>query len=444
MLIHFIGIGGIGVSSLSRYYLSKGHEVSGSDLETSEIIESLKKAGAKITIGPHQTKNLAERTDKVIYSVATLVDNPELEKAKEKGIEIQSYPQALGELTKEHFTIAISGAHGKGTTTAFVSLALIEAGFDPTVIIGTNLKEFNNSNFRPGKSQYLVVEADEYQQAFLNYWPKILVVTNLDEEHLDCYKDLEEITATFAKFASHLNENELLVLNEDDKNALTIKDKISKCHFRIQTYSLRQSESSKLKKILKIPGEHNVSNALAALAVARDLGIKDDVSFFAFSQYQGAWRRFEVKDAVLGSKPLTVISDYAHHPTEIKATLRGVREKFPKRKIWAVFQPHQYQRTYYLFDKFVNAFAGADEIVLTEIYGVAGREKKEIMEKVNSRKLAEAIKEKGGLVHFVEDYEEIPEFLRRRVEANDIVVIMGAGSIYKIVDNFNSFTFKKR
>lgn len=437
MLIHFIGIGGIGVSSLSRYYLSKGHEVSGSDLETSEIIESLKKAGAKITIGPHQAKNLAEGTDKVIYSVATPVDNPELKKAKEKGIEIQSYPQALGELTKEYFTIAISGAHGKGTTTAFVSLALIEAGLDPTVIIGTNLKEFNNSNFRPGKSQYLVIEADEYQKAFLNYWPKILVVTNLDEEHLDCYKNLEEITATFAQFASHLKENGLLVLNQDDKNALVLKDKISKRHFRIQTYSLRQPESERLKKILKIPGEHNVSNALAALAVARDLGIKDDVSFFAFSQYQGAWRRFEIKDAVLNSKPLTVISDYAHHPTEIMATLRGAREKFPKRKIWAVFQPHQYQRTYYLFDKFVDAFAGADEIILTEIYEVAGREKKEIMEKVNSRKLAEAIKEKGALVHFVEDYEEIPEFLRARVEANDVVVIMGAGSIYKIVDNFN-------
>jgi UDP-N-acetylmuramate--alanine ligase len=437
MLIHFIGIGGIGVSSLSRYYLSKGHEVSGSDLDTSEIIESLKKAGAKITIGPHQAKNLAKGTDKVIYSVATLADNPELEKAKEKGIEIQSYPQALGELTKEHFTIAISGAHGKGTTTAFVSLALIEAGLDPTVIIGTNLKEFNNSNFRPGKSQYLVIEADEYQKAFLNYWPKILVVTNLDEEHLDCYKDLEEITATFAQFASHLEENGLLILNEDDKNAHVFKDKISKRHFRIQTYSVHQSEGEKLKKILKIPGEHNVSNALAALAVARDLEIKDDVSFFAFSQYQGAWRRFEVKDVVFGSKPLTVISDYAHHPTEIKATLGGVREKFPKRKIWAVFQPHQYQRTYYLFDKFVDAFTSADEIVLTEIYGVAGREKKEIMEKVSSRKLAEAIKEKGVSVHFIEDYEKIPEFLRRRVEANDIVVIMGAGSIYKIVDNFN-------
>jgi len=200
MKIHFIGIGGIGVSALAQYYLAKGHKVSGSDLVSSEITGSLKKSGAKIFIARHLAKNLPDDTDLVIYSPAVSSDNPEIEKAKKSGIKIQSYPEALGELTKKYFTITVSGTHGKSTTCAMIALVLMKAGLDPTVIVGTKLKEFNGSNFRIGKSKYLIIEADEWQASFLNYWPKIIVLTNIEREHLDYYKDLKHILKTYKEY----------------------------------------------------------------------------------------------------------------------------------------------------------------------------------------------------------------------------------------------------
>ncbi len=438
MKIHFIGIGGIGVSALARHYLAKGHQVSGSDLSESEITEDLERLGAEIVIGPHQAKNLPERVDKIVYSVAVELDNPELKRAEGSGIEVQTYPQALGELTRHYFTIAVCGAHGKGTTTALISLAMIKDELDPTVIIGTNLKEFGGGNCRIGKSKYLVIEADEYGKAFLNYQPQMIVITNIDKEHLDCYQDLDDIIGTFLEFTEHLPDNGVLIVNEDDKNSATILDKLALGNREIETkfYSLAQAEAESIRKILKIPGEHNISNALGALAAVRQLDISDTISLLAFGEYQGAWRRFEIHKVWWDRKDIIVISDYAHHPNEIKATLAGAREKFPQSKIWAVFQPHQYQRTHYLFDEFLSAFDGADEIVLTEIYSVAGREKKEIMRQVSSQKLAEALKNKGAQVSLVEDFEQIPKFLEDRLNSGDVVLIMGAGTIYKIVDKF--------
>ena len=437
MKVHFIGIGGIGVSALARYYLAKGNIISGSDLISSEITRALEKLGAKIFIGPHKATSLTPNVKKVIYSVAVKPTNPELKKAQKLGIQIQSYPQALGELTKQYFTIAVCGAHGKGTTTAMISLILIKAGLDPTVIIGTKLKEFGDSNCRVGKSKYLVIEADEYAGAFLNYWPKMIVLTNIDKEHLDYYKDLNHVIKTFGEFVSHLPKKGILVTNKDNKSVKKLINTIfSTAVKNVVWYSLKQKEADKIGKILKIPGKHNVSNALAALAVARALKIPDKISFDALSEYKGAWRRFEIKRMKLPTS-YTLISDYAHHPTEIKATIAGAKEKFKKKKIWVVFQPHQYQRTYYLFDEFKKAFDLADEIILTKIYSVVGREKKEITKKVSSEKLAKAIQERGKKVHFVKDFEKIPQFLKRRINPGDIVLIMGAGSIYKIVEKFS-------
>jgi len=433
MKVHFIGIGGIGISALARYYLEKGHKVSGSDLVSSEITQSLENLGAKIFIGPHKAKHLIRSVKQVIYTTAIQTANPELKRARKLGIKIQSYPKALGELTKKYDTIAVCGAHGKGTTTAMVSLILMKAGLDPTVIIGTKLKEFGDSNCRVGKSQYLVIEADEYGAAFLNYWPKIIVLTNIDREHLDYYKDLDHIIETFRKFISHLPKNGILIANKDNKNIISLCQKYSNFPAAIEKilyYTLKQKEVKKIQKILKIPGKHNVSNALAALTVARILKIPDRISFQALSEYEGAWRRFEI----IHTNLLTIVSDYAHHPTEIKATIAGAREKFKKRKIWAIFQPHQYQRTYYLFDEFTKAFDGADEIVLTEIYSVAGREKEEIVKKVNAKKLAKVIQKKGKKVHFIKDFEKIPQFLKEKVDSEDVILIMGAGNIYKIVE----------
>ncbi len=352
-------------------------------------------------------------------------------------IEIQSYPQALGELTRQYFTIAVCGAHGKGTTTALISLAMIRAGLDPTVIIGTNLKEFGGGNCRIGKSKYLVIEADEYGKAFLHYWPQMIVITNIDKEHLDCYQDLEEIIKTFQEFVGLLPKDGILIVNKDNENIQKLSNDVFLTAVKNTSfYSLKDKEAEKIRQILKIPGKHNVSNALGALAATRKLGIADEISLSAFAEYQGAWRRFEIFEKTFGGKDITVISDYAHHPNEIKATLAGTKQKFPKSKIWAVFQPHQYQRTHYLFEEFLNAFNGADEIVLTKIYSVAGREKKEIMEKVSSQKLAEALKKKGAKVFLVEDFEQIPKFLKGKLDSGDVVLIMGAGSIYKIVDKF--------
>ena len=411
MKIYFIGIGGIGVSALARYYLEKGHKVSGSDLVSSEITQTLKKLGAKIFIGKHKAKNLPKNVDLVIYSPAVTPTNPELLKAKSYNargdissknrykLKAISYPEALGELTKKYYTIAISGTHGKSTTTSMIGLLLIKAGFDPTVIVGTKIKEFGNINCRIGRSQYLVIEADEHMASFLNYWPKIIVLTNIEADHLDYYKNLNNILKAFKKYINHLSKDGTLLVNNDDKNIrqLTVNRKPTDTQQKIKYYSLKQPEAKKLKKILKIPGEHNISNALAALSVARILKIPDKISFKALSKYKGCWRRFEISHITWNKKHITLISDYGHHPTEVSVTLKAAREKYPKKKIWCVFQPHQYQRTYYLFKDFVKVLSQVpvDKLILTDVYDVAGRENIKIKKDVSSEKLVKIINNKN-------------------------------------------------
>ncbi len=432
--VHFIGIGGIGTSALAKYYLKKGYQVSGSDLVPSEITKALKKIGAKIFSGSHEAKNLSKNTDLVIYSPAVPKNNQELKKAKKLGVKCQSYPEALGELTKKYFTIAVSGTHGKSTTTSMIGLLLTKAGLDPTVIVGTKLKEFGDSNCRIGKSEYLVIEADEHFASFLNYWPKIIVLTNLEADHLDYYKNLKNYISAFKKFIYHLPEKGTLVANKDDENIQRIlnpKSKIQnpKLKFKIQNYSLKQKEVKKFKEILKIPGKHNISNALATLKVARVLKIPDRVSFKALSEYKSSWRRFEI----IKIKPFIVISDYGHHPTEIRATLEGAREKYPKKKIWLIYQPHQYQRTFYLFKDFVRVFrqAPVDKIIITDIFDVAGREDREIKKKVNSEKLAKAVN-KNNTIYLPK--KEITRYLKKSIRDREVIIIMGAGDIYDLTN----------
>jgi len=430
MKIHFIGIGGIGTSALAQYYLEKGDEVSGSDLVDSEITLALKKKGGKVFVGKHTAKNVSKNVDLVIYSPAVEKTNPELKRARDCKIKILSYPQALGELTKKYFTIAVAGTHGKSTTTAMIGLLLKKVGLDPTVIVGTKVREFNNSNCRVGKSRYLVIEADEHFASFLNYWPKIIVLTTIEKDHLDFYKSLENILKSFKEFISHLPKSGTLVWNKDDKNIPQIIS--SKPNFKTKAFTLGQKESKALKKILKIPGDHNVSNALAALTVARILRVKDKKSFKALSEYKGAWRRFETHQTIYRKKRFTVVSDYAHHPTEVRATIKAARQKFPRSKIWVVFQPHQYQRTFFLFNDFVKSFDEADEVIITNIYTVAGREKKEICKKVNAKMLTRAIQKRGKNAHFIGKMQNIVKFLKLNVNNKDVVLIMGAGDIYKL------------
>jgi len=428
MKIHFVGIGGIGVSALARYYLEKGHEISGSDLVSSEITACLKEKGVKLFIGKHKIENLAKDTDLLIYSPAVPENNPEIKKAKKLGIKCQTYPQALGELTKQHFTIAVSGTHGKSTTTSMIGLLLVKAGLDPTVIVGTKLKEFGNSNCRVGKSKYLVIEADEWQASFLNYWPKIIVLTNIEKEHMDFFKDMDHVFEVYTKYLNNLPKDGILVANKDNQNVRKIAEKIPGSKY----YSIEQKESEKLRSILQIPGEHNVSNALAALLVAQILEIPDQVSFESLGEYKGSWRRFEIKQLIINKKQITIISDYAHHPTEIKVTLKAAREKYPDKKIWCVFQPHQYQRTYYLWDDFVKTFrqAPVDKLIITDIYDVAGREDKEIKSKTSSEKLIKQI-DQSWAVYLPKN--QIMSYLEQNLEPGNILMIMGAGDIYKIV-----------
>lgn len=378
---------------MAQYYLAKGHEVSGSDLISSEITEALKKKGAKISIGKNTLK---KRADLTIYSPAVNV--------KHRVFNILSYPEALGELTKQYFTIAVSGTHGKSTATAMLSLILVKAGFDPTVIIGTKLKEFSDSNCRVGKSKYLVIEADEYAASFLNYWPKMIVITNIEADHLDYYKNLKNIKKAFDEFISHL-----------PKDGILITDK-----------SIDKKAYRKIEKILKVPGRHNVYDASLALAAARALKIPDKISFKTLSDYKGAWRRFEI----IQKKPFVLISDYGHNPAKAMAGLKAAREMYPKKKIWCIYQPHQYQRTHYLFNDFAKIFkeAPTDKIIITDIYDVAGREKKKIKKGVSSQKLVEAINKKS--VVYLPNKKVLP-FIKKNLNQIRVLIVMGAGDIYQ-------------
>jgi len=312
--------------------------------------------------------------------------------------------------------------------------------------VGTKLKEFQDiktgkvGNFRLGKAKYLIIEADEWQASFLNYWPKIIVLTNIEKEHLDYFKDLEHILEIYGEYISHLPGNGALVVNKEDQNIKKLLE-INSNEFltiveNLVYYSLRQKEAERMREILKIPGDHNVSNALAALTVARVLKIPDEASFQTLSEYKGAWRRFEEKTIHLEARTCKLISDYGHHPTEIRVTLQAAREKFPKKKIWVVFQPHQYQRTYYLFDDFVKVFKESpiDKLIIVDIYDVAGREEKKIKEGVSSEKLIKAIKSKKAL--YIPTIEKTANFLKENLRGREVVMIMGAGDIYKLCDLF--------
>src|SRR3989338_5451961 len=383
MKIHFIGIGGIGVSALAQYYLAKGHQISGSDLAVSEITEFLQKKGVKIFIG-NSVENIKKDFDLIVYSPAVKKDNPELLQTTNYKLKTMSYPEALGELTEEFYTIAISGSHGKSTTTAMTSLVLIEAGLDPTVIVGTKLKEFGNSNFRAGHSKYLVIEACEYDSSFLNYEPKIIVVTNIDKEHLDYFKTFANVKKAFKNFIARLSADGFLAFNIDDK----YPPKVRKNKFKSMGYSVKQKEAGKLKKILRVPGMHNVSNGLAALIVARILKIKDEITFKALSEFKGTWRRFEIKQGKVGEKDITVISDYAHHPNEIKATLNAAKEKFSEKKISV---------------------------------------------KISSKKLVKKTGKKNIIYMPIDNLEK---FVKENITDGDVLIIMGAGDIYKLADKF--------
>ncbi|MBI2514570.1 UDP-N-acetylmuramate--L-alanine ligase [Candidatus Wolfebacteria bacterium] len=479
--VHFIGIGGIGVSALARWFLSKNYKVSGSDIEPSSLTRELKKEGVKIFIS-HSPANIRQTLDLVIHTSALPKNNSEIIKARKLGTPIKSYSETIGDLTKKYKTIAVAGAHGKSTSTALISLILIKAGFDPTVIIGTKLREFGGKNFRKGKSDFLIMEADEHNAAFVKYHPYALMITNIDLEHLDFYKNLKNIKNTFLEFVKNIQTGGIIVLNQDDKNLLSLKAEIQKIvlknKLKVFWYGFRVFPRliPRVSALLKIPGEHNVSNAMGVYTLAKALGIKDKPIFDVLPAYRGSWRRMEYRGQLKIENcklKIDIYDDYAHHPTEIKATLSGIRQKWPKSGLICVFQPHQAKRLTALFKEFVGAFEAADILILLDIYKVAGRDRlpavnhAEPSQKVTSQKLAEVINKRINSKLEIRNlklreavYLPSPRNLRQiikekiddspskadpplaerfsasggKIHNSWIIVMMGAGDIYKMTD----------
>ena len=430
-----MGIGGIGMSSLARFFLSEDALVTGSDLESSDITETLKKEGGRIYIGLHDASHIGPRTSAVIYNAAIDAKNPELIEAKKRKLRIVRYSKAVGEISKKFTTIAITGSHGKSTTTALIAHMMIAAGLDPTVIIGTKIKEFGNSNFRMGNSRYLVLEADDYAESFLSYKPHIAVVTNIDKEHLDYYSTFANIIRAFRRFIMNVKPGGFLVLNNDDANVLKIGMPLmqsTRFRGRIKWYSLRNKEVESIKHKLIIPGIHNVSNALAAYRVGQILGIPGESAIKSISEFEGAWRRFEYAGSLNGAK---LFHDYAHHPTEIRATLDAAKNCFPRARLWCIFQPHQHERLSLLFNEFTSAFDDAHSVVILDPYEVAGREKRIKTDSDISFQLTLAIdKRMKNDVYYIPYASELAEFIKKYALPDDVIILMGAGNIWKIAD----------
>ena len=431
--IHCIGIGGIGVSALAKCYKTNGWNVSGSDLSSSLITKDLERHGIMIFIGQHSASHLPQETSLLVYSNAVKNDNPELLEAKKRGIGCISYPEAVGRLLESYKAIAIAGAHGKSTTTALMSLILVEGGLDPTVIVGTRLKEFNDSNYRLGKSNYFVVEADEWRAAFLNYHPWALLITSIDREHLDFYKNFGTIKKTYLTFISGMKDEGILVLNADDKGIISIKEKIEaiaeKKSLKVLWYSSKDTIASIIKENIQIPGDHNISNAIGAFTLATHVDVSQKNIIRALASFKGTWRRFEYKGILNGAR---VFDDYAHHPREIQATLQGAKTLVKNNgKVWCVFQPHQRERLALLFRDFVKSFKDADNVVFLPIYEVVGREEKDTT--MNTERLYNEIKKKQS-VYYVSDPRDLKGFLKDKVKENDILIMMGAGDVAKYTE----------
>ncbi len=450
--IYISGIGGIGVSAIARLFLEKGFTVLGSDLDKNEITELLEQKGCKISY-KQVADNITEDIDLHIYSTAVPEDNPERKKIKELKIPSFSYPEILGELSKNKHTVAISGTNGKTTTTAMIGHILKLSKKDPTVIVGS-LVPLWKSNFILGKSDYFVVEACEYQAHMLNLHTTDIIVTNIEEEHLDFYKDIQDIKEHFLKFVQNNNKNGFLILNADDKHSQILIDFARKNKRKLLTYGIKNKSdvqaynieiregkqifSVKYGKALRfhnfeisLPGIFNVYNALASIAFCVSQKIKFSKIRDALKSFQSTWRRFQYIGKYKGAD---IILDYAHHPTAISWTIQAAREFYPNKRIITVFQPHQYDRTLKLFKDFVRALKDSDIIILPEIFEVKGREN-ESLQQISSVDLATELQRLDKEAFYTADFIATKNILDQYVSRNDVILIMGAGDIYKIINN---------
>lgn len=441
--IHFIGIGGTSMSGIAEIVLNMGFKVTGSDMNKSVYTENLEKSGINVFIGCNADN--VNNAGLVVYTAAIKQDNEELVHAKELNIPTLDRSEFLGEITKLYEkTISVCGTHGKTTTTSMISMAFIEDGKNPTVQVGANISGLNGENYRVGNSPYFVLESCEYVRSFLHFKPHTVALLNIEEDHLDYYKDLEDIKSAFSEFVLSVPENGYVIVNSDNSNCMSVVNNL-KCkvitigisnqnadftadnihtlengcytfdvHFENKTYPIE----------LNVLGYHNVYNALVTIATSITHNVNIQSIQTALKKFTGASRRFEYVGTVNGAK---IYDDYAHHPTEIKATLESAT-KIKHDKIFAVFQPHTYSRTKSLFNEFVDAFDQATTLILVDIY--AAREKDDGT--VSSKMLAEKINEKYGNCIYIPTLEEAENYLKENVSENDIVLTIGAGTVTQI------------
>lgn len=444
--VHCIGIGGIGLSAIAEILLSKGITVTGSDMNESEITDRLIKAGAHIFLG-HRAKNV-DGADLVVFSAAVSRDNPEMKRAEKLQIPIVARAEMLGALMEEcDNSIAIAGTHGKTTTTSMISLILEKAKKNPTILVGGNLAEIGG-NVKVGKNGYFITEACEYMDSFLNLNPMIEIILNIDSDHLDYFKDIDHIVNSFSEFAKLVPPEGLVIAYDanpfvksvikDIPNAVTFG--LSEgCSYYATNIAFNasgmprffvESKGVRLCEVqLSIPGEHNILNALASFSCCYELGVGIPDIVDTLENFKGTQRRFDVIGITKNN--VKIVDDYAHHPTEIKATLEAA-QNIPHREIWCLFQPHTYTRTIALFDEFADAFGRADKLLMAEIY--AAREKN--IYKISSRELVNEIKLKHPLkqAYFFSTFDEIADFVVNNAQGGDLVITMGAGDIYKVAE----------
>lgn len=445
--IYFIGIGGISMSGLAEILASRGHQVSGTDVKETAVTKHLQSLGIHINF-EHRAENITDDITLVVYTAAIHDDNPELRAAHEKGIRIMDRAHLLGQIMDEyHDSVAVSGTHGKTTTTSMVSEILLAAEKDPTITVGGILPTIG-SNLRIGNSPYFVAEACEYFDSFLQFNPFIAIILNVESDHLDYFKTLENIRRSFHAFAQRVPDKGLLVISEKIDNVEELTDGLT-CH--VETFGLSEKANWRAENIvheadgrnsfdvyhnsaffttihLHIPGEHNITNALAAIAASAFLGAAPEDCVKGLHHYTGTERRFQLKGKKDG---ITVIDDYAHHPTEIKAALAAA-QNVQHNTTWCVFQPHTFSRTRFLFDEFGEAFGDADEIIIADIF--AARETDDGT--VSAAQLADRIAQTGKSARYVGDFAAIEAYLREHCKSGDLLMTVGAGDVYKIGENF--------
>lgn len=411
--IHFIGIGGIGMSALARHFLAEKKVVSGSDRSLSPLTKALNAEGVQI-FGEQVATNITKDIELVVYTEAMSKDHEEMVAARSLDVPMMNYFEALGLAMNPYYLIAVAGTHGKTTTTAMITDIFEAEGKDPTAIIGS-LRAKTKSNYRAGKSKYAIVEACEYKRDFLSLHPDILVITNIEFEHVDYYSDLKDVQSAFRELAEQVNEGGVVITDTNNPNIASVVAGLT-------VPVLNYQECIDLQIPMRQPGMHNRFNAAAALAVTKRERLDTEKAKEAIAHFAGTWRRFEFKGECNGA---LVYDDYAHHPTEIKATISAARELYPDRKLTIAFQPHTYTRTKTLFVDFAKAFGLADAVVLLPIY--AAREQNE--SGVSSRELSVKALEFSRDARFMESVDAAEQYFRQVLTNQDIVIVMGAGDV---------------